>query len=333
MLNIFFVLRLFVILSFVNGVCAKRKADNEYYKFSETCMGTKFSLLIDGDDLQLSKKVARKAFKEASRLDKILSDYISESELSILSQNSGSGDFKQLSSELFEVLKNAQILAKETNGNFDVTIGSLSRLWRIARFKETLPEHNKLVNALERVGYTNLVLDHIKQKAKLLKKDMTLDLGGIAKGYAADRMLEICKLHNLPRVLIDAGGDILLGNAPRGKNGWLVEIGGRKHPDFPILTLSNTAIATSGDIEQSVTINEKTYSHLINPSTGIGLTSLAQVTVIAPTAMNADSLASACLVLGLEKSKTLLHSKKQVTAYYLIQDEGNLILSRINEDN
>jgi thiamine biosynthesis lipoprotein len=183
------------------------------------------------------------------------------------------------------------------------------------------------------VGYTNLVLDHIKQKAKLLKKDMTLDLGGIAKGYAADRMLEICKLHNLPRVLINAGGDILLGNAPRGKNGWLVEIGGRKHPDFPILTLSNTAIATSGDIEQSVTINEKTYSHLINPSTGIGLTSLAQVTVIAPTAMNADSLASACLVLGLEKSKTLLHSKKQVTAYYLIQDEGNLILSRINEDN
>ncbi len=304
-----------------------------YHKFSDSCMGTTFTLLIDHDNIEEAKKGALLAFNEAHRLNLVFSDYESESELSKLSKNSGSEKFHPVSIELMSILVSSQKLSEETNGSFDITIGPYSRLWRIARFKGILPEKNKLVDAQKRVGYKNLILDYDKQKAKLLKKDMLLDLGGIAKGYAADRMLEICKLHNLSRVLIDAGGDILLGNAPRGKKGWVVSIGGRKHQNLPTLTLSDTAIATSGDIEQSITINGKTYSHLINPNTGVGLTTLAQVTVIAPKAMIADSLASACLVLGLEKSKTLLHSQKQVTAFFLKQTKGNLILSKINESN
>ena len=83
---------------------------------------------------------------------------------------------------------------------------------------------------------------------------MVLDLGGIAKGYTADHMLKVLKSNKLNRVLIDAGGDLLIGDAPVGKKGWKIEIGGRTHPDLPILTLSNIAVATSGDVEQFVTI-------------------------------------------------------------------------------
>ena len=325
----FFIFWLANLLIILNVGLAKKGVENRYHKFSETCMGTEFSMIIDEDDLAFSKRVAQEAFKEAFRLDNILSDYISESELSKLSQNSGYQGFTAISDDLFNVLAKAQTLSIATKGSFDITIGPLTRLWRIARFKGILPQGDKLSSAQKRVGYKNILLDHSKQEVKLLKKGMALDLGGIAKGYAADQMLKICKFNNLPRVLIDAGGDILVGEAPRNKKGWLVEIGGRKHPDLPILTLSNIAIATSGDIEQSVTINKKTYSHLIDPKTGLGLTSLAQITIIAPSAMEADSLASACLVLGMDETKNLLQSKTEVTAYYLNQTNNNIILHQI----
>ena len=104
---------------------------------------------------------------------------------------------------------------------------------------------------------------------------------GIAKGYTADRMLKIFSSNNVTRVLIDAGGDLLLGDPPLEQRGWTIEIGGRKHPGLPILKLSNMAIATSGDLEQKVTIKGKTYSHIIDPTTGLGLTSMSQVTILA----------------------------------------------------
>ena len=320
---------LFILFIISHVGLAKSWEDKNYHKFSETCMGTKFSIIIDDDDLSFSKRVAQEAFNEALRLDNILSDYLSESELSKISQNSGSAGFTQISDDLFNVLESAQSLSTETKGSFDITIGPLTRLWRIARFKKVLPSRNKLSSAQKRVGYKNVLLNPLNKEVRLLKEGMTLDLGGIAKGYAADQMLQICKINNLPRALIDAGGDILAGEAPRNKKGWLVEIGGRKHSCLPILTLSNIAIATSGDIEQSVTINNKTYSHLINPKTGIGLTSMAQITIVAPTAMEADSLASACLVLGLNETKKLLKSKNEVHAYLLDNNNNNVILHQI----
>ena len=191
-----------------------------------------------------------------------------------------------------------------------------------------LPSDEKLINAQKRVGYKNLILDYDQKKAKLLKMGMVLDLGGIAKGYAADRMLKILNEHNVTRVLIDAGGDLLVGQPPRGKTGWKITIGGKKHPDLPSLYLSNVAIATSGDLEQSITVNGKTYSHLINPLSGLGLTTLAQVTVIAPTAITADSLASASLVLGSAKGIQFLKTIPNVSAYFLEQKGEEILLTQ-----
>tara|TARA_B100000902_G_scaffold105977_1_gene107935 strand:- start:309 stop:794 length:486 start_codon:yes stop_codon:yes gene_type:complete len=150
---------------------------------------------------------------------------------------------------------------------------------------------------------------------------MVLDLGGIAKGYAADMMLQTLRKKGLERCMIDAGGDLVVGSPPRGEKGWRVKIGGRKHPDLPTLHLSDVAVATSGDLEQFVHLNGKRYSHLIDPFSGLGLTSQCQVTVIAPSGMEADSLASACLVLGLPKSKTLLERKEGTSAYYLMKGD------------
>lgn len=300
----------------------KTKSDFTYHRFSEKCMGTNFTLLIDHENREFAQIAAKKAFSEAHRLDNILSDYNSESELSKLSQNSGSSKYYSLSNDLFNVLAESDELAVETEGAFDITVGPFSRLWRIARFKNTLPSNNKLLQARKRVGYRKLEIDREKKMVKLDASAMVLDLGGIAKGYAADQMLKILQNLNVRRVLIDAGGDVLLGDPPLGKSGWHIEIGGTAHPDLPTLTISNIAVATSGDFEQSIKLGGKTFSHLINPFTGIGLTSQSQVTVVAPTAMEADSLASACLVLGPIKGFKMLETKQNVIAYFLKKEEN-----------
>jgi FAD:protein FMN transferase len=310
---------IFIILFFkIMPMTSECSSDHSaYHKFSDSCMGTTFTLLIDHDNIAEAKKGAFLAFKEAHRLNLIFSDYESESELSKLSKNSGSEKFHPVSFELMSVLSASQKLSDETNGCFDITIGPYSRLWRIARFRKSLPSKEKLSFAKNRVSYNNLVLDLKKNRAKLTQQGMVLDLGGIAKGYTADQMLKILKFNKLNRVLIDAGGDLLIGDAPVGKKGWKIEIGGRTHPDLPILTLSNLAVATSGDVEQFVTIAGKTYSHLINPITGIGLTHRMQVTILAYSAMEADALASASLVMGQEQGIKFLKSKNLPNAFFI----------------
>ena len=301
-----------------------------YHKFSDSCMGTKFTLLIDHDNIDEAKKGALLAFKEAHRLNLIFSDYESESELSKLSKNSGSEKFHPVSFELMSVLAASQKLSEETNGCFDITIGPYSRLWRIARFRKSLPSNEKLSFAKNRVNYNNLVLDLEKNQAKLTQHGMVLDLGGIAKGYTADHMLKILKSNKLNRVLIDAGGDLLIGDAPIGRKGWRIKIGGKTHPDLPILTLSNIAAATSGDVEQFVTIGGKTYSHLIDPLTGVGLTSRMQVTILTHSAMEADALASASLVMGKEPSIKFLKNKNLYNAFFVeVSDKESLQLNSI----
>lgn len=303
-----------------------------YLVFERECMGTKFVVLIDEDDRAKAEKGANAAFKECERLDMTLSDYESSSELVLFSESSRSEAKLKLSDDLFKVLSHGQDLAHETNGSFDITLGPLTRLWRIARFRKRMPLEEKLSSALARVGYQNLQLSAKEQTGTLSTPGMVLDLGGIAKGYAADRMLEKLRKRGLERCLVDAGGDLVIGAPPRGEKGWRVEIGGQKHPALPILHLSNLAVATSGDLEQFVTLNGKRYSHLIDPATGLGLTTQCQVTVIAPSGLQADSLASACLVMGLTKSKKLLESKSETSGYFIRQNDSGTILTRIGTD-
>jgi FAD:protein FMN transferase len=302
-----------------------------YQVFERDCMGAKFVVLIDEDDKQKAERGAIAAFREAERLNLALSDYESSSELVRFSESSQSGVKFKLSGDLFKVLSHGQELSYESDGCFDVTIGPLSRLWRIARFRKKMPPEEKLATALNRVGYQNLHLSAKGRTATLKTPGMVLDLGGIAKGYAADRMLETLRENGLGRCLIDAGGDLVIGAPPRDSKGWRVEIGGQKHAALPILHLSNLAVATSGDLEQFVTLNGKRYSHLIDPGTGLGLTTQCQVTVVAPTGLQADSLASACLVMGLEKSSKLLESKSGIKAYYLRKTDAGTTLSLIGQ--
>ena len=155
---------------------------------------------------------------------------------------------------------------------------------------------------------------------------MRLDLGGIAKGYAIDEALAVLKKSGITRALVDAGGDIALGDPPPGKQGWRIGIA-RLEADGPpsrILLLCRVAVASSGDTWQFVRIDGKRYSHIVDPRTGLGLTDHSSVTVVAPDGMTADGLASAVSVLGPEKGLRLIEGVPGTAGLIVLAPEGKL---------
>ena len=319
----------FALLGFVNVLFA----NNNYHEFSQNCMGARFRIILDHDNYELCRAAADQAFSECNRLNEIFSDYSAESEVSRLSNSPITDKFLKVSDELFEVLTFSKQLAEKTNGAFDPTMGRVSRLWRIARYRKILPSDKALGIAMKNSGHKHLGLDANFCGINLKKPEVILDLGGIAKGYAADKMLNKIKQAGIHRVLIDAGGDLVLGKAPRGKSGWTVEIGGRANFLLPTLNLQNCAIATSGDSEQFVEIEGVRYSHIFNPRTGYGLQDLSQVSVIAKNGMIADSYATTALIIGCERTKEILNTQKTpINAYFFEDDSLNPKISIIKNE-
>jgi thiamine biosynthesis lipoprotein len=204
-------------------------------------------------------------------------------------------------------------LAERSDGAFDVTVGPVVRLWRRARRRHELPDPDRLAKALELVGCQKLRLDPKARTAQLMKPGMLLDLGGIAKGYAADEALATLKRYGIESALVAGGGDIAVGSAPPGKAGWRIAIAsleppGIANPKSKIqnLLLRDAAVSTSGDAEQHVEIGGVRYSHIVDPKTGMALTGRSSVTIVAPNCTTSDGLATAVSVLGPERGLELV---------------------------
>ncbi|MCF6360868.1 MAG: FAD:protein FMN transferase [Cyclobacteriaceae bacterium] len=295
------------------------------FEYSQPAMGTVLNIIMYASDSTTAKKAASEAFDRVQHLNQIFSDYIPNSELNRLCQKSGEKTPVQISDELFEVLLQANSISKQTKGSFDITIGAYSKIWRQAKKTDEFPSKKQLKIAKKTTGYKRLLLNKNNKTAVLKRKGMQLDLGGIAKGYTADAILLIFKQHGIKQALVDFGGDIATSNPPPNQAGWNIEVSytdhtGKKISD--IVSLSNSAIATSGNLYQKVIIDGKTYSHIINPFTGLGLTKNIQTTVIAPSATLADGFASSFSIMNKEEIKKLLLQKKEVHAFS-VETKGN----------
>ncbi len=283
------------------------------FEFSEPQMGVPFRIVLYAPDRATAEPAARAAFTRISQLNDILSDYDTDSELSRLSQSAGSGRTVKVGDDLWFVLMRSQALAERTGGAFDVTVGPAVSLWRKARREKKLPNPAKLAEALKAVGYQKLRLDLRQHTAQLVAPYMRLDLGAIAKGYAVDEALKVLRAHGIHRALVSGGGDMAAGDPPPGKKGWRIEVGSLDATNAPVprfVLLANAGLATSGDLFQHVEIDGRRYSHIIDPRTGIGLSDHSLVTVIAPDAITADSLATAVSVLGPERGRRLIEGTK-----------------------
>lgn len=270
------------------------------FEESQIHMGVEFKIVLYASDENVAHAAFRSAFQRIAQLDGIMSDYNPDSELSRLTGRAPTTEPVQVSDDLWHVLAASQKFSELSEGAFDVTVGPLSRLWRRARRQKELPPSDMLAAAREAVGYRHIQLSEATQSVTLDKADMRLDLGGIAKGYAADEALEALRKAGITQALVDASGDLVLGDAPPDSTGWKIGVAplDRDAPPSRFLLLANGAVATSGDAWQFVEIDGRRYSHIIDPRTGTGLTDHSSVTVIAKTGMQADALASTVSVLG-----------------------------------
>ncbi len=257
-------------------------------------MGTLFNIKTYTEDESLAEKATKEAFAVADKINSVASDYLADSELLSFSKlPHGKPHF--VSETLFPLLLQAQYFAAETAGNFDPTLGPLTRLWRESRRRKSLPDESALAAALASSGYKKLFLDERARTLTFTAPGMRLDLGGIAKGQAADAMLTVFKNHGLTRTSITCGGDVRVGDPPPDKNHWTIGVKSSGKPKQP-LNLVNAAVSTSGDLHQFIEIGGQRYSHVIDPRTGLGLTEPRTATIIASTAAESDARATAACV-------------------------------------
>ena len=284
----------------------------------EGLMGTLFRITLYAPDERQAATAFRAAFDRVRNLDAILSDYKPNSELNRISENP-----IRISEDLCRVLTASQNLAEETGGAFDVTLGPVIRLWREARKNNRLPGAAALLEAGSRSGYRKLHVDAATRTAWIDQAGMRLDVGGIAKGYAADAALAVLRQLGIQSALVAASGDLAFGDPPPGQRGWKVGAGSTAR----ILKLSNAAVSTSGDAEQHMDVNGRRYSHIIDPLTRMGLTNGILVTIVAPRGIDADSISTAVSVLGAERGIDFVEQHAGVAAL-ITTGEGRVIESQ-----
>lgn len=270
------------------------------FDFEEIQMGVDFRIRLYGPDSMVANKAAKAAFARIEQLNAALSDYDEASEVRRLCDLS-TGKPTKVSRDLFVVLEAAQQLSVATDGAFDVTVGPLTKLWRRARRQKELPDPKLLAEAREAVGFRFVILNREAQTVTLTKPNVRIDLGGIAKGYAVDEALKVLADHGINRAMVDGSGDMAIGDPPPDRDAWTIEVAALDQSDTlsaATLKLKNCGVATSGDAFQHIEIAGRKYSHIVDPKTGLGLSESSSVTIIAPTGLTADSLASAVSVLG-----------------------------------
>lgn len=283
------------------------------FEFRERHMGTEVRVVLHASTADHAARAAGAAFRRIAQLDSLLSDYRDDSELAWLTARAG-GTPTPVSADLLAVLQRAVALSAETGGAFDVTVGPLVRLWREARRTGRLPDTAAIRAAAARVGWRHVLIDSVARTARLALPGMQLDLGEIAKGYAADQALQALRALGVEHAMVAIGGEIVVGRAPPGEPGWriAVEPADSAHRE---IVLVDAAVSSSRDTEQFLEIGGVRYSHVVNPRTGLGLTDRAAATVVASDGITADALATAVTVLAATQREAFIAAHPEATFY------------------
>lgn len=289
--------------------------ERQLFEAVEPHMGTLVRIKLYAAGEEQANAGFRAAFNRIAQLDSELSDYKADSELNRICRTAVARPV-EASADLFEVLAASQKLAAETGGAFDVTLGPVIRLWRQARKDNRLPSAAALREAARHSGYRKLHLNPAGRTVMLDEAGMQLDVGGIAKGYAADAALSALAQLGIGSALVAASGDLAFGDPPPGTGGWKIGVDSLDRPGgfTRVLELCNAAVSTSGDTEQHLDIAGIRYSHIIDPATGMGRTGSMAVTVVARRGVDADGLATVVSVLGPERGMAFIEKQPGVAA-------------------
>lgn len=297
-------------------------SDNNKVRFNETrlLMGTVVEVIVIHNNEGTARRAMGSAFSEMERIDKLMSNFKEESDISRINRKAGI-ESVAVDNDTIEVIKKSIYYSKISNGAFDITIGRVEELYNFED-EGRIPEKDKFEKYVNHVGYKNIKING--QTVHLAKKHIKLDVGGIAKGYAIDKGIEAVRKHGITNVLINAGGDIrAIGESENGR--WKVGI---LHPRensklADTLLIRDFSVATSGDYRKYFIAGGKRYHHILNPSTGLPAEGIQSVTITAPLAVDADALATAVFVMGKEKGIALIEKLKDVEG--IIVDSNGMI--------
>jgi thiamine biosynthesis lipoprotein len=236
----------------------------------------------------------------------------------------------EVSEEVFSLIQRSIRISELTQGAFDITYGSIDKsLWNFDRNMKSLPSPEKARKMVRLINYRNVILDHGRRTVFLKEKGMRIGFGGIGKGYAAEMAKSVMIKKGVTSGIVNASGDLAAwGYQPNGSP-WTI---GVAHPDaahmpFSYMNVTDQAVATSGNYEKYVMINNKKYSHTINPRTGLPVSGIKSVTIISPNAELSDALATPVTIMGIKAGLNLINQLKKVECI-IVDDHNKLYLSR-----
>lgn len=265
-------------------------------------MGTTYSVVAYGRDQNVLIAATEQAFEEVRRLDRMLSNYRPESELSQVNRLASERPVA-VSPEMFRLLAACVEYGRLSQGTFDITVGPLMRIWGFYKGSGRLPHRAEIRGVLGRVGYRSILLDPRAQTVRFARQGVELDPGGVGKGYAVDRIVAILKEHGLSSALVTAGGSSIYAlGAPPDEQGWKVKIRNPKNPGETIdeVTLRDLSMSTSGNYEKFFRAEGRLYSHIMDPRTGFPAQGMLSVSVIAPKTLDSEVWAKPFYILGRE---------------------------------
>ncbi len=313
----------FVVVLFLAAVFLPIAARSEELRLESSVesMGSAYSLVLYGEDRAKLEAASEDAFEEVRRLDRMLSNYRPESEWSLVNRDAAARPVK-VSAELFHLLSACVEYSRESDGAFDISVGPLMKVWGFYKGTGHLPRREEVIEALGKVGYRNILLDASNKTVRFSKAGVELDPGGIGKGYAVDRMVDVLRRDGIRTALVSASGSSIYAlGAPPGELGWKVGIRDPKDETKIVteVSLKNESMSTSGNYEKFFRAEGKLYSHIMDPRTGYPSEGMLSASVITPLTLDSEAWTKPYYINGREW--TAKHKPKSFRVF-LCPDTG-----------
>ena len=296
----------------------------DWMERTEAIMGTRCYVELWADEPAKGNDAIDAVMAELRRIDNLMSHYKPESQLSQINQYANERPV-QVDKELFDLIRLSTHYSQITEGAFDITYASVGYLYNYPQ--HIRPTEAQIRQALPAVNWRNMLLDEEHHTVRFEHPGMRIDLGGIGKGHAVDRGIDVLKARGIARALVTAGGDSRIIGDRMGRP-WLVAI---RHPDNPSkvvtrIPLSDSAVSTSGDYERYFDEDGVRYHHIIDPRTGHSASKVRSATILAPTATQTDGMSKTAFVLGAEKALEIINRMPEYDAVFVLPD-GRVLYS------
>ena len=270
-------------------------------------MGSTYSMVLYGPDETKLQVAAEEAAEEVRRLDHLLSNYLPTSEWSEVNRDAGQHAVK-VSPELFDLLTACVNYSRSSEGAFDVTVGPLMKVWGFYKGTGRLPHRAEIRGALANVGYRTIILDPAGRTVRFARSGVEIDPGGVGKGYAVDRAVDVLRKDGIGIALVSASGSSIyaMGAPPSEPRGWKVSIKDPKRPSKTIedVFLKDQSMSTSGNYEKFFFAEGRMWSHIMDPRTGYPAEGVLSVSVITPRTLDSEVWAKPFYINGRQWAAT-----------------------------